>query len=260
MSSPQRADDLAQHRAVDDLRAVKLMQLPDTQAWAEAIAQAWCARLNAQPALHMCLPAGHTPTPVYAQMTRAVAGGRVSFHRATAFLLDEYGGLRKDDPGRCANMLRTQLLDGIDLPAQQFVGLDADAADLDALCRAHDQQLAQRPLDLAILGIGTNGHLGMNEPGTAADSLTRRVALHASTVAASGRYLTHAHLPTWGVTIGMKALLEAREVWLLATGEHKAAVIEHTLHGEISSAVPASLLRTHPNCVVWLDAEAASRL
>ncbi len=239
---------------------MQVKQFPSIDSWGAAIAELWCARLTAHPTLRMCLPAGHTPTPVYAAMRRAVGDGEASFRQATIYLLDEYGGLHPDDPGRCGNMLRSQLLDGIDLPPRQYVHLNADETNLDPLCRASDQQLERGPLDLAILGIGTNGHLGMNEPGTHPGSLTRRVELHASTIAASARYLDHTDVPTWGVTLGMKALLAAHEVWLLATGPHKADIIARTVHGELGNAVPASLLRGHPNCVVWLDHEAAAGL
>ena len=113
--------------------------------------------------------------------------------------------------------------------------------------------------DLMLLGIGLNGHLGMNEPGSAVDSPTRRVELHDTTVQSSARYFAHQNLPRWGLTVGLKALLASKEVWLLANGPAKAGIIRTTVRGEIDPSNPASLLRTHPNCSLFVDS-AAGRL
>jgi glucosamine-6-phosphate isomerase len=208
----------------------------------------------------MCLPAGHTPTLVYAAMARAVAARHVSFRHADVFLLDEYGALAADDPGRCDNMLRRGLLDHVDLPAAQFYSLDTHTTDMDRVCRDYDAELARGGLDLTLLGIGLNGHLGMNEPGSDPTSTTRRVELHESTIAASTRYLAHSNAPTWGITVGLERLLGSKEVWLLAAGANKAEIVRRALKGAIGTDVPATLLRNHPNCVVWLDAAAAALL
>jgi glucosamine-6-phosphate deaminase len=229
------------------------------EAWAEGAASLWRDRLRTKPDLRICLPSGNTPKKVFAAMARSVAAGQVSFGDAEAFVLDEFGGLSADDAGRCANMIRRDLLDRVDLPAARFHMLDVDAENLDAVCRAYDGALGAG-LDLTILGVGLNGHLGMNEPGSPPDSTTRRVELHESTVSASARYLTHAHLPTWGVTVGLKQLLASKEVWVLANGRGKAEIVKRALTGEVSTGVPASLLRRHPNCSFILDAAAAELL
>jgi glucosamine-6-phosphate deaminase len=105
-----------------------------------------------------------------------------------------------------------------------------------------------------------NGHLGLNEPGSPPDSVTRRIELHASTVQGSASYLTHSNLPTWGVGVGLKHLLGAREVWLLANGPRKAEIIRRAVRGEVGPDVPASLLQTHPNCFVFVDRAAGAML
>lgn len=227
--------------------------------WAEGAASLWRDRLRTQPDLRICLPSGHTPKKVFAAMARSVAAGQVSFRDAEAFVLDEFGGLAPDDAGRCANMIRRDLLDRIDLPAASFHTINIDSDNLDEICRDYDGALGAG-LDLTILGVGLNGHLGMNEPGSPLDSATRRVELHESTVSAAARYVTHAHLPTWGVTVGLKQLLASKEVWVLANGAGKAEIIKRALTGEVSADVPASLLRRHPNCSFILDAAAADLL
>lgn len=236
-----------------------LLKCDYISAWTECLASLWCDRLRANPRLRMCLPAGHTPMPVYAAIIAAVERGEVSFRECEVFTLDEFGGLAPDDPGRCTQQLRNSLIDAIDLPSERFHFIRTEAADLAAECRQYDVAVGHG-FDLTLLGIGLNGHLGMNEPGTLLGSTTHAAELHASTVAASRRYLTHAHAPTWGVTVGLKHLLESKEVWLLACGANKAEIVRRTLEGEITAEVPSSLLRRHPNCCLIVDSAAGAAL
>lgn len=236
-----------------------VLKFDSESTWAHSTADHWCERLRANPSLRMCLPAGHTPVPVYAGMVNGVKSGLVSFAQAEVFTLDEFGQLALDDAGRCAQQLRRSLIDHIDLPPDRFHFLRTEAADLVEECRQYDVAIG-RGFDLTLLGIGLNGHLGMNEPGTPVESTTHRAELHASTVAASRRYLTHTHAPTWGVTVGMKHLLESKEVWLLACGANKAEIVRRTLEGAITPEVPSSVLRQHPNCFLFVDAAAGAGL
>jgi glucosamine-6-phosphate deaminase len=205
----------------------------------------------------MCLPSGLTPNPLYAEMVASVLKGQVSFARASIWVLDEFGGVPRDDPGRCVNMLRRNLVSEIDLPAEGFHFLEPEDPDIDEQCRRFEPRDG---FELVLLGLGTNGHLGMNEPGSSADSPTRRVELHASTIEGSARYFSHGRLPDWGVTVGLDAIGRASEVWLLASGESKAEIARRTVRGKISDEVPASLLRRHPNCSLFVDMAAASLL
>src|SRR4029079_5296162 len=126
-------------------------------------------------------------------------------------------------------------------------------------CQAYDRA-AGKGFDVVLLGIGLNGHLGMNEPGSSPDSLTRRIELHPSTVNSSARYLTHSHLPQWGLTIGMTQFFDSAEVWLVATGSAKAEIVRRVVKGEITADVPASLMRRHANCSLFVDAAPAALL
>lgn len=236
-----------------------LLKFDSESVWADCIASLWRDRLRANPRLRMCLPAGKTPARVFAAMAKSVASGAVSFRDAEVFLLDEFGGLAADDPGRCLHQLRRDLLDQIDLPPAHIHFIRTDADDLAAECHRFDQAIG-RGFDLTLLGLGLNGHLGMNEPGTPADRTTHRVDLHPSTVAASRRYLDHPQTPTWGATVGLKHLLDSKEVWLLACGASKAEIVRRSVVGEITTDVPASLLRTHPSSFLFVDASAGAGL
>ena len=228
------------------------------ELWADAVATTWIGLLRRQPSLRMCLPTGSTPAPVYDRMVAAHRAGEVSFADATVFLLDEFG-LPAGDPARCDGMLRSALLDHVDLRPERFDRLDVDAADLDAECVRFQTEVERGGLDLVILGLGTNGHLGLNEPGSAARSPTRRVELAPSTRDGATDYGAE-RAPTWGLTLGLGPILDAREVWLLVTGAHKAAILGEVVHGPVSSEVPASFLRTHPRVLVAVDDPAAAQV
>jgi len=207
----------------------------------------------------MCLPSGTTPAGIYAEMSRSVRAGLASFQRARVFVLDEFGGLSPDDPGSSRQMLRRQLIDAVDLPSAAFHFLDPGDSDVVRHCRDYDAAIADA-FDLVLLGIGLNGHLGMNEPGSPMDGSTRRVELHGATIQSSARYFTHQNLPHWGLTVGLKTILESKEVWLLANGAAKAEIIQQTVRGDISASNPASLLRRHPDCSLFVDADAGALL
>ena len=227
-------------------------------AWAAAIAVEWRERLLEPRVLVQCLPSGKTPIPVYSEMARWHRAKKLSFAGSTVVLLDEFGGLEPHDTGRCLNMLRHDLLDHVDLRADDLIAFDPDSADLDVECvRISSSVSARGGLGLTLLGIGTNGHVGMNEPGSSDTSATRRVELEPSTTEASSRYVSGGTLPTWGVTLGMREILASDEVWLLATGERKAGVVSSLLKGSRREDLPASLFVDHPRVVVWLDSDAA---
>ena len=156
------------------------------------------------------------------RLSRSARAGLVSFERARVFALDEFGELAADDPGRTRHTLQHQLLDASGLPPSAFRFLDPDVTDT-----------RQPP---------------------------RRVDLHDTTVQSSARYFAHQNLPRWGLTVGLKALLASKEVWLLANGPAKAGIIRTTVRGEIDPSNPASLLRTHPNCSLFVDLDAGGRL
>ena len=192
-------------------------------------------------------------------MGEAVAAERVSFAESTVFLLDEFGGLAPGDPGRCDTMIRRDLLDVIDLPETSFNRFDPDEEDLDHEVARYWSSVVATGLDLTIVGLGMNGHVGLNEPGAAIDSPARLVDLQATTLASQGRYGGD-HPATWGLTLGLAEILSSQEVWLIVTGAAKAEITKAVLEGPITPEVPGSLLRTHDNLTVLLDESAASGL
>ncbi|MDJ0497267.1 MAG: glucosamine-6-phosphate deaminase [Acidimicrobiia bacterium] len=222
--------------------------------WGAAVGALLVRRLDARPGSRLCLPTGDTPEPAYAAF--AALGG--SLAATDVFLLDEFL-LPDGHQARCDVMLRRMLLDRLEEAPRRFHRLDVGAADLDAECARYDTLAAARPFDLILLGLGSNGHIGLNEPGIAGDSATRVVKLHPGTVEHAAHYGKGAR-PEFGVTLGMKAILASHEVWLLVTGRHKAEILERALTGPIGPDVPASYLQRHPDVTVFADTPAAELL
>jgi len=236
---------------------VALEVVPDTE-WAPRVAAELCQRLRAEPSLRLCLPTGDTPSPMYARLAQMLEEGRASLADATVVLLDEYLGLAPDDPARCDARLRRELLDMVPVPPRAF-SVRVDELAPAAAAAAH-AQVAAAGLDLVLLGLGANGHVGLNEPGSTTTSPTRVVELApASRSAAVSRYGS-AVAPTAGITLGMDQLLAAGEIWLLVTGPAKARVLRRALLDPMSADCPASFLRGHARLRVIADTAAASEL
>lgn len=232
-----------------------LVVLPGT-AWADGVAGELASRLAARPSLRICLPTGDTPSPVFAALLAAEARGEVSFGAATIVMLDEWVGLPPGDPARCDVRLRAELVERLRVGPAAFVAIDVDGPDPEAAAARHDE--AARGLDLAVLGLGMNGHVGFNEPGSRPDDPTRLVRLAVSSRdAATARYGA-TRVPTAGITVGLARLLEAGECWLLVTGERKAPVLRRALEQPEGPDCPASYLRRHPRLTVFADEAAAA--
>lgn len=222
--------------------------------WCAAVAGRWLELLDARPVARLCLATGSTPLPVYARIAEAHG----ALGAASVLLLDEFGDLPADEPESCDRVLRRSLIDPAGVA--DYRSISVGTPDLDGECRAVDGWIDTGPggcLDLAVLGLGVNGHVGMNEPGSPVDGRTARVELAASTIASAQRYFEGRARPTWGVTVGLGDLLAAREVWVLATGRDKATIVARCFESPATAEVPASLLQDHPNCTWWLDKPSA---
>lgn len=217
--------------------------------WAATVASSLDTWLGARARPRIGLATGTTVEPVYHRLAPLLVVD------AMIFALDEYGGLPQDDPGRSAAMLRRDLLARVGTSNGRFRCPDVDATDLDEACDSYEASIADGGLDLVVLGLGVNGHVGLNEPGSGPDTVTRVVTLTEASRQASLQYGV-AQAPSWGITIGMHTLLRAREIWLLVTGRHKRAVLDRVLHGPVTPDLPASLLRTHREVTCWADADA----
>ncbi len=230
---------------------------------AEAVALFLAECLREDPELVLGLPTGRTPVPMYRALVRLHQQGRVDLSGATTFNLDEFVGLPPTHPGSYHAFMTRHLFAHVNLNPQRTHLPQGDRRSPRAEAARYDLAIAAAGgLDIAVLGIGANGHIGFNEPAEALPGGTNVVTLkHSSRVgnaaAFGGRV---AEVPTRAISMGVGTILSARHVILLASGASKAAIIAKALHGPVTTRVPASLLQLHPRAVVVLDRAAARQL
>ena len=230
---------------------------------ARAVAQRVASALRTRPSLVLGLPTGRTPIAAYAELRRLHAEGLADFSRASTFNLDEFAGVPPAHPGSFRRFMETHLFGAVNLPPHQIHFLSGVAADLDAECDRYEESIAAAGgIDVQILGIGGNGHIGFNEPGDELTARTHRVTLADSTRRDNAGLFDGdpAQVPREALSMGMGTILKAAELVMIATGERKAHCIERTVRGPVTTRLPASFLQMHRRVVLYLDRAAASRL
>jgi glucosamine-6-phosphate deaminase len=209
------------------------------------------------------LPTGRTFRAVYKELVRLHAAGQADFSRAHTFNIDEFVGLHAMDRGSFAAFMQTHLFRYINIPADRVHFLDGRAPDVGAECSRFEREIAGvGGLDLLLLGLGINGHIGFNEPAASLQARTHRARLTPETrrANAAGFGGRMAAVPREALTMGMATLLEARSIVLLATGRDKAGAVRSMLNGDVTTALPASFLQLHGRVEVILDRAAARKL
>ncbi|EAE1244258.1 glucosamine-6-phosphate deaminase [Listeria monocytogenes] len=201
------------------------------------------------------LATGSTPETLYAELVKS----DVDTKNVTTTNLDEYVGLAANDPNSY-HYYMNELLFFKKAFKESFLP-NGEATDAEAECARYEEILSEHPIDIQVLGIGTNGHIGFNEPGTPFDSLTHKVVLTDSTREANKRFFEREEdVPTHAYSMGIKSIMNAKKIILLAFGENKAQAIKETIKGPVDVNCPASVLQNHPDVTVILDNEAASLL
>jgi glucosamine-6-phosphate deaminase len=217
--------------------------------------------LARKPDAVLALPTGRTPLPLYAELVRLHRAGQLSFARATTFNLDEYVGLPADHPASFRRYMAEALFGHVDLAPERIHVPDGRAADIPASCAAYEDAIAAAGgLDLALLGLGADGHIAFNEPTSSLASRTRLKTISAATRAANQPAFGDQSVPQHVITVGVATILAARRCVLLATGEKKASALAKTVEGPLTALVPSSALQLHPHATVLCDEAAASAL
>ena len=218
--------------------------------------------VKSNPKVVLGLATGGTPVGMYRELIKLHQEEGIDFSQASSFNLDEYVGLAATHPQSYRAYMQENLFDHINLPANKTHVPAGEAPDLQLECVSYEEAIRQAGgVDIQVLGIGNNGHIGFNEPGSSADSTTRVVQLTESTIEANARYFASIEeVPTQAVSMGIKTILSAKKVVLLASGEAKAEAVRLMLEGEPTADVPASLLQLHPDVTVIVDEAAASQL
>lgn len=217
--------------------------------------------LHTNPRAKLGLATGSTPVGLYAKLIEMNRQGLVSFAQTTTYNLDEYVGLPENHPESYRTFMNEKFFNHVDIQIERTHVPNGNAADPEAECLNYDKMLEEfGPVDLQLLGLGHNGHIGFNEPGEALSGSTHVVELQEKTRSANARFFpTLDDVPTHAITMGVATILKARQILLLVRGEDKAEIVHRALKGPITTECPASLLQCHPNVVVLLD-QGAGRL
>ena len=235
---------------------------PDGAAVARALARRIAAAVLVKPAIVLGLPTGRTPLALYRELGALHAAG-ADFSLVTTFNLDEFLGLPPEHPGSYRSFMERHLFQHVNIPFERHNFLDGSAADPDAECARYERAIAEAGgIDLQVLGIGTNGHIGFNEPARELQSHTHRVTLKAETRRSNADLFggDAARVPAEALSMGMASILGARAIVLLATGSGKAACVERVVNGPLTTDLPASFLQLHRDVDIMLDEQAGRRL
>ena len=244
------------------VRSPRVTVFPDSRRAAVVVAARLANAVQSNPALVLGLATGRTPVALYEELARATAARRLDWSRVTTFNLDEFLGLPPEHPASYRQFMEQHLFRHVNIRAEN-VNFLVGTADPAEECRRYEQAIAAAGgIDIQILGIGTNGHIGFNEPGPALQSRTHRVSLRPETRRSNAELFAGDadRVPAEALSMGMATILQARSVILLANGESKAECIERTVHGPLTTQLPASFLQLHHDVDVILDEAAAARL
>jgi glucosamine-6-phosphate deaminase len=240
---------------------MKVKTYPDYNTMCRAAADIIVAQIKLKPNSLMCCTSGDTPAGIYKYLVQDSREGKVDFGQCYFVGLDEWVGMDKNDEGSCTNFLFDSFFTPLKIDLNRAMFFDAKAGDLDAACRAMDDFIKPHGnLDIMLVGLGINGHIGLNEPGTAFDLYARHGDLADITIAVGQKYFKTETPLTKGITLGLKYLQEANIPMLIASGSKKAAIVAEALKGEITERIPASVLQKIPQAFVMLDSGAAAQL
>ena len=206
----------------------------------------------------LCPASGDSPAGLYKELVDRFNKDQHGISGWYFVGLDEWAGMNESDEGSCRFHLDNQLFGMLHIEKEKIFFFDGRANDLELECIKAEKFIAQHGgIHLAIVGLGTNGHIAMNEPGTSADTRSHVAAIDPVTQQAGQKYFKEPKEISKGLTLGLATLMEARHIILVVSGSHKAAIVKRLLNEELSEQLPATLFRTHPSFKIFLDAEAA---
>lgn len=227
---------------------------------AVAVGNMMIEQVNNKPDSVLGFATGASPVPTYNYLVKCFNEGKVSFKDITTFNLDEYCDLPVEDKNSYFTFMHENLFNHIDVKEENVNFLNGNAEDSEAECIRYDNLIDEKKIDVQLLGIGQNGHIGFNEP---ADKFTKgsfKVQLTQSTIDANSIYFDENPMPHYALTMGTVSIMKSKQIILIATGKSKADAIYGLVNGDISPACPASILQVHPDVHIFMDKDAASKL
>lgn len=240
---------------------MKVIVKKDFEEMSKAVAEHIIEYVNKKPACLIELPGGDTPLGIFRHLVEAAKEGRLNLSECAFVSLDEWENLGYETKGSCRQTLYDYLYNQLPIDVEKQVCFFDGKADLQKECKRIDQFVFDHGnIDIAVLGIGMNGHIGFNEPGVNPNQYCTIVPLDEVTQSVSVKYFGEQLNIRHGITLGMKHFANANEVLLIADSQRKADIVKQVVEGEITNAVPASLLRNVEGGVLYVDEDAAQKL
>ena len=235
---------------------------PDSPQASQTAARIVARHVREKPHAVLGFATGNTPLQLYRNLVRMHLESGLDFSDVTSFNLDEYIGVPPAHPSSLHSYMWANLFSHINMPKERINIPDGLAVDIPAACRKYEQAIhSAGGIDVQVLGLGTNGHIGFNEPSSSLSSRTRiKTLTDESRSAAAAGFGGHKGVPTHVITMGLGTIMDAKMCLLLAFGEKKAAAVAKMVEGPVTSMVPGSILQMHPRAVIILDRDAASEL
>lgn len=241
---------------------MNIIIVKDYEEMSRKAAHLFVAQILNKPNSVLGLATGSTPMGLYKELIRFYNEGMISFQSATAFNLDEYVGLEKEHPQSYWRFMQENFFTKVDLPVERQFIPSGVAEDIAAESYNYDKNITSKGgIDLQVLGIGRNGHIGFNEPDLKFEARTHVVKLDEQTIEDNARFFDDISMvPTLAISMGVKTIMQSRSIILLASGKEKGEAIMKMLSGNITPELPASVLQLHPSVTAIIDLAAASML
>ena len=231
------------------------------QELSDFVAGEIASAIKNKPSLVLCMASGDTPKLTVELLVKNLKEENIDYSKITFIGLDEWVGLSSTNTGSCHYFFQNKLIGPLQLKPSQYFLFDALAGDLKNECVKMDKFINEKNgIDIMVVGIGMNGHIGFNEPGTSFNNLSHVIELDEITRSVGQKYFNEKVELGKGITIGFKHLLNAKKVFLMANGSKKAEVITKTVEGPVTENFPASIMQQHENGFILIDEEAASLL
>ncbi|GMQ58877.1 glucosamine-6-phosphate deaminase [Vallitalea sediminicola] len=243
----------------NQIRGMRIIVTGTYEEMSKKAATLVASQVNLKPNSILGLATGGTPVGMYKELVKMYQDDEVDFSTVKTFNLDEYYPIDKTNDQSYYYYMKDNLFNHVNISEECINIPNGQANDIEEECYEYDKNIYNSGgIDLQVLGIGTNGHIGFNEPDLTFESGTHKVTLDDETIKANSRFFDSIdEVPTEAISMGMKTIMQSKKIVLLANGEAKAKIIEKMLFGEISPNVPASILQLHPHVIVILDKEAA---
>ena len=240
---------------------MKLEIYPSKDAMSKAAADLVVAQVHKKPDSVLCFPSGESPLTVLAYLVRYAKDQAVSFEQCRFVGLDEWIGMNEMDEGSCRHFMNTHIFEPLNIRVDQITFFDGMADDPDAECRKMDQYISKDgPVDLMIVGLGMNGHIGLNEPGTDFSLYAHRAELDPVTVRTAQKYFKNETVLSGGITLGLQHLMEAETAVLIVSGEKKSDIFARLMADPVTNKMPGTIMKSHPHAYAFVDEAAASKL